>query len=197
LGLEELIHTLKQHEQKQTEDIWQAAKHEAESLRQQITDAIADISQKQADQLAAACQKSMRAIYSETEMKTRGKKLLAYNALGLALLNEAKKMLPFLRQQNYEVVFARLVAELPERKWQRITVNPADRKLAEKFFAPDTIASDPDICGGLVASAAEGKITVDNTFTKRLETKWLYMLPAILAKIEQQYGKTRAPANIG
>lgn len=192
MGLNELIHTLKQNEQKQIEDIWHAAKDEAESLRRQITEAIADISKKHAEQLAAACQKSMRSIYAETEMKTRGKKLHAYNALSQTLLDAATKQLPFLRRQNYEEVFARLVAELPGKQWQKITVNPADQKLAEKYFTAAIIETSPTICGGMIATTKEGKIVVDNTFVKRLETKWPYLLPVILAKIEDKYGETRA-----
>ena len=134
MGLEELINSLKKNEQKQIDDIWQAVKSEAEAIRKQVAEAIADITKNHADQLASACQKSMRSIFSETEIKTREKKLFAYQALDQALRNAAVKNLPALRQKNYHKVFADLVAELPERQWEKIIVNPADLEVAAKVF---------------------------------------------------------------
>jgi vacuolar-type H+-ATPase subunit E/Vma4 len=187
LGLDELINTLKKNEQQQIDDIWQAAKNEAESIRTQVAEAIAAITKNHADQLASACQKSMRAIFSETEVKTREKKLFAYQALDQALRNAALKQLTALRKQNYEKIFATLVGELPERQWEKIIVNPADVELAAKFFNVNSIQQDPAVSGGLVALTANDRIIVDNTFEKRLERKWLHILPQLIAEIEKRY----------
>jgi vacuolar-type H+-ATPase subunit E/Vma4 len=187
LGLDELINTLKKNEQQQIDDIWQTAKNEAENLRTQIAEAITAITKNHADQLASACQKSMRAIFSETEVKTREKKLFAYQALDQALRNAALKQLTALRKQNYEKIFATLVRELPERQWKKIIVNPADVELAAKFFNVNSIQQDPAVSGGLVALTANDRIIVDNTFEKRLERKWLHILPQLIAEIEKRY----------
>lgn len=187
MGLDELINTLKKNEQQQIDDIWQAAKNEAESIRTQVAEAIAAITKNHADQLASACQKSMRAIFSETEVKTREKKLFAYQALDQALRNAALKQLTALRKQNYEKIFATLVRELPERQWEKIIVNPADVELAAKFFNVNSIRQDPAVSGGLVALTANDRIIVDNTFEKRLERKWLHILPQLIAEIEKRY----------
>lgn len=187
MGLDELINTLKKNEQQQIDDIWQAAKNEAENLRTQIAEAIAAITKNHADQLASACQKSMRAIFSETEVKTREKKLFAYQALDQALRNAALKQLTALRKQNYEKIFATLVRELPERQWEKIIVNPADVELAANFFNVNSIQQDPAVSGGLVALTANNRIIVDNTFEKRLERKWLHILPQLIAEIEKRY----------
>lgn len=187
MGLDELINTLKKNEQQQIDDIWQAAKNEAESIRTQVTEAIAAITKNHADQLASACQKSMRAIFSETEVKTREKKLFAYQALDQALRNAALKQLTALRKQNYENIFATLVRELPDRQWGKIIVNPADVELAAKFFNVNSIQQDPAVSGGLVALTANDRIIVDNTFEKRLERKWLHILPQLIAEIEKRY----------
>lgn len=187
MGLDELINTLKKNEQQQIDDIWQAAKNEAENLRTQIAEAIAAITKNHADQLASACQKSMRAIFSETEVKTREKKLFAYQALDQALRNAALKQLTALRKQNYEKIFATLVRELPERQWEKIIVNPADLELAANFFSVNSIQQDPAVSGGLVALTANNRIIVDNTFEKRLERKWLHILPQLIAEIEKRY----------
>ena len=187
MGLDELINTLKKNEQQQIDDIWQAAKNEAESIRTQVAEAIAAITKNHADQLASACQKSMRAIFSETEVKTREKKLFAYQALDQALRNAALKQLTALRKQNYEKIFATLVRELPERQWGKIIINPADVELAAKFFNVNSIQQDPAVSGGLVALTANDRIIVDNTFEKRLERKWLHILPQLIAEIEKRY----------
>lgn len=192
LGLEELISTLRKNGQKQIDDIWQAAESEAESLRQKITTATDEIMQNHAEQLSSACQRSRRSIFSEADIMKRGKKLLAYSSLDRALLGAAYKQLPGLRQQNYEDVFASLVAELPETKWGKILVNPKDRTLAAKFFPEEIIDPDPSISGGLIATTADSKIIVDNTFKKRLEKKWFHLLPAIIAKIEKKYGESES-----
>lgn len=187
MGFDELINTLKKNEQQQIDDIWQAAKNEAESIRTQVAEAIAAITKNHADQLASACQKSMRAIFSETEVKTREKKLFAYQALDQALRNAALKQLTALRKQNYQKIFATLVRELPERQWEKIIVNPADVELAAKFFNANRIRQDPAVSGGLVALTANDRIIVDNTFKKRLERKWFHILPQLIAEIEKRY----------
>lgn len=197
MGLNELINSLKKNEQKQIDDIWQAAESEAEILRKQIADAIADITKIHADKLAAACQKSMRAIFSETEVKTRQKKLFAYQNLDQALRNAALKQLPSLRQQNYEKIFAMLVAELPERQWEKIVVNPDDLKMAENFFTANSLQPNSAISGGLLAETANGKIIVDNTFEKRLERKWPQILPQIIAELEKHFEESGTAEKAG
>ena len=190
MGLEELLSTLRKTEQKQIKDIWHSAESEAESLRKKIAEATAEITQNHSDQLNSACQRSKRSIFSEADIKTREKKLLTYRSLDQALKDAALKQMPGLRQQNYEDVFARLVTELPERQWEKIFVNPADLILAAKFFPEEIINKDPSISGGLIATTAENKIIVNNTFEKRLEKKWFQLLPAIIVQIEKKYGET-------
>jgi vacuolar-type H+-ATPase subunit E/Vma4 len=197
LGLQELLNSLRVNEQKQIDSIWQEAKNEAEKLRKQVDEATADITKNHTDQLASACQKSMRSIFSETEISVRTKKLFAYQALEQTLRRAATAQLPALKDENYEDVFARLVAEIPERKWERIIVNPADLDLAANFFTANIIHTDPAISGGLIVTSAEGKIIVDNTFEKRLERKWNHILPEIIANLEQRYEKSGTAENTG
>jgi vacuolar-type H+-ATPase subunit E/Vma4 len=197
VGLEELLNTLKKNEQKQIDDIWQAAQNQAEILRTQVAEAITQSTKSHAEQLASACQKSMRSIFLETEIKTREKKLYAYQALDQALRNAAILQLPQLREHNYEETFADLVAELPERQWEKIVVNPGDLDLAGKFFAADIVHPDAAISGGLVAVTANGRIIVDNTFEKRLERKWQQILPAIIAELEKRYENSGSAESSG
>lgn len=197
MGLNELIDSLKKNGQKQIDDIWQAAESEAEILRKQIAEAIADITKIHADKLASACQKSMRAIFSETEVKTRQKKLFAYQNLDQALRNAALKQLPSLRHQKYEKIFAMLVAELPEREWEKIVVHPDDLQMAAKFFTANSLQPDSAISGGVLAETANGRIVVDNTFEKRLERKWPQILPQIIAELEKHFEKSGTAEKAG
>jgi vacuolar-type H+-ATPase subunit E/Vma4 len=190
LGLEELINTLRKNEQKQIDDIWQQARAEADSIREQVAEAIAKITEEHADQLASACQKSVRGIVAEADIKARKKKLFAYHGLDEVLHATALKQLPKLRELNYENVFAQLVKELPDNQWERIIVNPSDVNLATEFFNKDIVQPDAAITGGLIADNAGGKIIVDNTFEKRLERKWSQMLPELIKRIEEKYGES-------
>ncbi len=197
MGLDELINTLKKNERKQIEDMRQAAENEAEDLRKHVAEEITAISKKQADQLASACRESTRAIFAAAGVKTRKKKLFAYKALEQALRNAAINHLPELRDQSYEKVFAALAAELPDRQWEIIVVNPADVELAANFFPGNIIHPDSAVSGGLKALTANRKIIVDNTFEKRLERKWPHILPALIETIEKQYERSGFVENTG
>jgi V/A-type H+-transporting ATPase subunit E len=193
LGLEELLNTLRINEQKQIDDIWQQAKAEAESIRKQVADAITDITRAHEDQLASACQKSIRSILAESEKKAGMKKLYAYQDLDRVLHLTAIRQLPLLRQTlDYKTVFELLVNELPEVDWERIAVNPADVDLAVKFFRRDIVSPDESISGGLIAVNRDGRILVNNSFEKRLERKWPYILPEMIKYIEKRYVESGA-----
>ena len=197
MGLEELISTLKKGEQKQIDAIWQQANAEADSLRGQAAEAIAKITEEHADQLASACRKSVRSIVAEADIKARKKKLFAYQGLDEVLRQAAMKQLPELRQQNYEKVFALLARELPDCQWEKIIVNPADVDIAAKSFIKNFVQSDSAISGGLIAVSAGGWIVVDNTFEKRLERKWDQIIPELIKKTEEKYGKSRSAEKAG
>ena len=190
MGLEELINTLRKNKQKQIDDIWQQARAEADSIRQQLAETITKITEEHADQLASACQKSVRGIVAEADIKARKKKLFAYHGLDEVLHATALKQLPKLRELNYENVFAQLVKELPDNQWERIIVNPSDVNLAAEFFNKDIVQPDAAITGGLIALNAGGKIIVNNTFEKRLERKWSQIIPELIKRIEEKYGES-------
>jgi len=197
LGLEELINTLKKNEQKQIDDIWQQARTEADSLRKQIAEAIAKITEEHADQLASACRKSVRVIVAEAEMMARKKKLFAYQDLDEVLHATAINQLPKLREHGYENVFAQLAKELPDSQWEKLIVNPSDMDLAAKFFDKNIVQPDTAINGGLIAVNAGGKIIVDNTFEKRLERQWSHILPELIKRIEEKYGESESTEKAG
>ena len=103
----------------------------------------------------------------------------------------AVKLLPELRLLDYENIFTELVNELPDMKWEKIIVNPSDITLAASFFGEDVVVTDDSVGGGLIAISAEGKIVVNNTFEKRLERKWAYLLPELIQDLNKRYDKFR------
>ena len=197
MGLEELISTLKKNEQKQIDDIWQQTRAEADSIRKQVAEAIAKITEEHADQLASACRKSVRVIVAEADMKARKKKLFAYQGLDEVLHATAINQLPRLREHGYENVFAQLAKELPGSQWEKILVNPSDVDLAAKFFDKNIIQPDTAISGGLIAVNAGGRMVVDNTFEKRLERQWSHILPELIKRIEEKYGESESTEKAG
>lgn len=197
MALEELLNSLRKNEQTQIEDIWQQARNEADSIRRQIAEAISSISEEHAEQLAAACQRSVRNIFAESQIKAREKRLLAYLDLDRVLRAAAVKQIARLQENNREDLFEQLVGELPHAQWEKIVVSPTDLELATRFFDKNIIHTDANISGGLIAFCSEGKIVVDNTFVKRLERIWPQILPEIIRRIERIYGESGSAEKTG
>jgi vacuolar-type H+-ATPase subunit E/Vma4 len=191
LGLEELIKTLRANQQSQIDEIWQAVKAEAASLCEQTSTAITGFTEDHTDSLVCSCQKSIRTIISEAETKAIEIKLMALDSLRKSLFEAAAKQLHNLRNDDYEMIFEKLVQELPEQNWETINVNPDDASMAGNFFNNCAIQTDPAISGGLVALSADGKIVVNNTFGKRLERSWSTLFPAIVRELETEYAESR------
>lgn len=187
MGLEELIKTLRANRQSQIDEIWQAAKAEAASLRQQTSSAISDFTEDHTDSLVCNCKKSIRTIISEAETKARKIKLMALDSLRNLLHEAAVKQLHNLRNDDGGVTFEKLAQELPEQNWETVVVNPTDISMAKNFFNNCTIQTDPAISGGMVAESMNGKIVVNNTFEKRLESSWPTFFPAIVRELETEY----------
>jgi vacuolar-type H+-ATPase subunit E/Vma4 len=86
-----------------------------------------------------------------------------------------------LRDSGYANRFRALAAELPQRQWQRVTVNPADVALARLHFPGCDIATDAAISGGVVAEDAALRVT--NTFERRLAACWPELLPGVMTDV--------------
>ena len=187
MGLEELIKTLRANQQSKIDEIWQSAKAEAASLHEQTSGAISGMTESHTDSLVCSCQKSLRTIMSEAQIKARETKLMALDSLRDSLYQAAVKHLHNLRNDAYGSIFKKLAQELPPQNWETIVVNPEDVSIAKNFFNTCDIQSDPTISGGMVALSAEGKIAVNNTLEKRLEGSWATLFPTIAREIEKEY----------
>jgi vacuolar-type H+-ATPase subunit E/Vma4 len=191
LGLQELIQTLRDNQQSQIDQLWQAVKAEAAKLRDQTSKAISDLTEVHTDNLVCSCQKSVRTIIVEAESDAKRIKLVAVDSLGKSLYDSAVKLLKDLRKDNYAAVFHKLLQELPDQEWETVTVNPDDVQHTENLFKNCTIMTNPDINGGMVASTMDGKITINNTLEKRLERSWSTLFPGIIREIEKEYAESQ------
>ena len=62
-------------------------------------------------------------------------------------------------------------------------MHPDDAAGARRIFPQADIVADDGIGGGLVASGADGGMTVINTLAKRLERLWPRLAPEILRDV--------------
>ncbi len=84
--------------------------------------------------------------------------------------------------------YRKTAQELPEQDWETVARQPTDISMANrKRFNTCTIQTDPAISGGMVAESMNGKIVVNNTFEKRLESSWPTFFPAIVRELETEY----------
>ena len=192
LGLEELINTLRANEKSRLDEIWQSVETEAAKLREQTDETIGEFTENHTDSLVCNCQKSIRTIISEAETRAREVKLFAMESLGKSLHMAAVKQLHNLRNEEYDAVFEKLAQELPQQKWQTITVSPDDTARTEKMFAGCTVKTDPAITGGMMAEAQNKQIIIDNTFEKRLERCWSKLFPSLAREIEKEYVESKS-----
>jgi vacuolar-type H+-ATPase subunit E/Vma4 len=184
LSLEQLIASLRENERRQIEKIWQQAKAEAETIRKEAAETIDSLRKKQTKEVEATRRQCTHAILAEADTIAKNKELFVNDKLATELFETALKMLPVLRTAEYENVFLQLADELPPNDWQQVTVSEQDREIAIKKFPGATVKTDAAIYGGLMVSIEQERIIVDNTFNKRLERHWNFLLPRLIKAIE-------------
>lgn len=178
MGCQELIDSLYRAADERTRLIWQEAEKDALKIREANREKIMrmredslkhGVSREEADRIIALASSEARSIALSSEKK------LSERLFKLALSN-----LHALRKEKYRDIFASLVNELPPLSWEEVTVNPADRDIAEELFPGAKIFTDAGITGGFDAIVGNGRIRVINTFEKRLERAWTEIIPALI-----------------
>lgn len=183
MSRQELIKSLRLKGEEKAREIWALAECEAARVR---AEAAARIERERAGSGSAPEEEALRAIRLAAEREARRLRVAARTRLAERLFEAALAALPALRKQAGSRLFAALAAELPPFAWERLQVNPADRRLAARHFPQAQIAADPAIIGGMIALAEAGRIRIDNTLEKRLERSWETILPALLEKAEEE-----------
>ena len=193
MGVDALIASLRTHHQQQIGEIWQEAEAQAAVLQKKADDDINDTRADFDSRLAAASASEEESIQHQLRDRKRQLLLQAEQRLAARLKKQAEQLLDRLRDQEYDHVFKKLVAELPERKWEQVRVNPADVILARTCLPQVPVEPDTTITGGLVAAADRETVQVDNTLEKRLEKIWPELLPEMVGEIYRDM-RNNAPA---
>jgi len=178
MGCRELIKSLKKEGDEKVLGIWSAAEDEAGRIRAGVILRLEEVRRKITEELEG--EEALQRLLLEAETKARLSRLAAADNLSRRLYIIAVSSLYLLREQQYENIFEKLVLELPSAAWRSVTVNPADKGIAEHFFPEAHVVTESRITGGMEVETEEGKITVINTFEKRLERFWPRMLPELL-----------------
>ncbi len=188
----ELVDALRQEGAETAAAIRQAARDEADRYRSQVAQELARLRAHGAEEAAVEARELMRHAAAEADAEARGIVLEARSALAERLFGLAHGMLGRYRGEGYEAMFDALVRELPPHEWQRVRVNPSDRRLASDRLPAAEVVPDDAIVAGIVVEDAGGRVRVDNTLGKRLERAWPRLLPAIMNEILEGPGDRRA-----
>jgi len=180
MGREALIESLRNRATEDVEALWRDVRAQAEAYRLELAHALERQRVREA-QAAAALERQLQddataeARHRAREIRTQAVLVLADRLYRLAIMQ-----LPTMRVANGLELFQALARELPQRDWQRVRVNPADREAASERFPSAEVVCDPAICGGLHVEADGGRIRVSNTLETRLETAWPDVLPRLI-----------------
>jgi len=193
VGVDQLLASLRDHQQHQIEEIWQEAEARAAELRKKAEDEVEDIRADFDSRLADASTSEEEATLHKLRGRKRKLRLQAEQRLTARLKKQAENLLDRLREGPYERIFKQLVAELPEREWDKARVNPADVDLVQTCLPRVAIEPDTTITGGLVVATDHEAVQVDNTFDTRLVKNWPVLLPEMVDEIYRE-GKNNAAA---
>lgn len=186
MGYQELIASLKKEADENVRSIWGETDVEIQRLTEEASRRIKELKEDYAKTLERSIKEIQEKIISEARYKSRQIRLKVEHTLSERLFNLALSSTETLRENNYEEVFSMLVKELPEFKWKEIRVNPKDIDIARKYFPDAEIIQDETITGGFKAIRIDGRMSVINTFKKRLEKAWDEVMPLIIKDIYKE-----------
>lgn len=183
LGYSELVTALKQKEEAKVESVWNAAREEAKKIEKDTALRLDEIQGQAASAEALKNKSAQKSILAKAHQKASDMRALARQKLTDDIEKSGLKILPLLREDNYQKLFVILAKELPAIAWEKVRVNPADEFLAKRFFPDEAIVCDSTIVGGLEVSSNDGRLRIVNTLEKRLERGWSSILPSILKEL--------------
>ena len=180
MGRAELIESLRSRATEDMDALRSDARARAEAYRLELAQALEQQRMRETEAAAALARKLLDD--ATVEARQCAREIRAQTGLVLAdrLYRLAVAELPNLRDASGPELFLALARELPQRDWQRIRVNPADREPARARFPAAEVVCDPGIRGGLDVEADAGRIRVSNTLETRLETAWPDLLPRLI-----------------
>ncbi|UCH81876.1 MAG: V-type ATP synthase subunit E [Nitrospiraceae bacterium] len=183
MGHRELIESLHKEREETINLLWSKVKAEAEEINAETHRKIAALREKYQKEQEAAVKQEEASIISGIRNRARIIKLSAERALSERLYPLALSCLCKLRDARSRDVFSLLVKELPDSHWKDIRVNPQDLNIAQEHFPGSHCIPDENISGGLEVIREDGRVSIANTFEKRLEKAWEDLLPLLISSI--------------
>lgn len=181
-----LVEAIRRRAADEVAALWQQAHADAEAVRAERARAIDATRVRARQALAAEAAERRRTARATADVEARRIRADMKAALSARLHAAAAAALPRVRARAGDTLFDALARELPDRPWQHVTVNPADRAAAQARFPNAAIAVDAGIAGGLIAEGSG--LRVDNTLERRLENAWPDLLPALMAEALEAAG---------
>lgn len=183
MGRSDLMESLRKRGEEQLAAIEGESEKHREQMRLEQTRILdeerSQYLQAQHRRVSVLCEGILQQSRREAAMlRLKGQDELAQRLQGIA-----RRLLPRLRQRDYEQAFQGLCKEIPAGTWSRIHVHPLDVSLARQAFAESEILGDESITGGLIAKGPQGRVRILNTLDKRLELAWETLLPLLVEDI--------------
>jgi V/A-type H+-transporting ATPase subunit E len=183
MGYHELVDSLRREGEEKVALIRGTAIAETDRIRGKTAAEMQALRDSYARRRAAAVAVEEGRLVTESRRQAERITLHAENSLVERLYGVALASLAELRDDRYAGHFARLVGELLPCAWEIVRVNPADAALARGHFPGARIVPDSAISGGVRVSGEGGRLTIDNTFEKRLERRWPELAANVMAAV--------------
>lgn len=180
MGYRELIEGLHKEAEEKIEALRHEAGNEVARFRKEVGEELDRLRKERAGRRAAAAGEAARTLLAAGEKKILEMRLVAMRDLSDRLHHAAQSLLPEMRGDGYDRLFAGLVGELPEFPWETVRVNARDMETARRHFPAAEIVADNGIGGGMEVTAEQGRICIVNTLEKRLERVWPELLPDLI-----------------
>lgn len=185
MGQHELLAALHREGEELASSLRSKAEAESEAIRADAARRLDELQVAYEERRGKLCSDRRRDILARAERDSAIVRLKAEHELARRLRERADTLLRRLRDNNGDVLFTLLAAELPGIAWDRVRVGPGDAALAKKLFPAAAIESDSSIVGGLEAVSADGCLTVVNTLEVRLERIWPELLPRMVSELRE------------
>jgi V/A-type H+-transporting ATPase subunit E len=195
MGVSELKIALRQDGEARARAFWQQAEAAVEKRRKEIAEEVEHLRDETGRSLQAEETALRNNLLLEARTRAMGDKLHAEAAMELRLLESADRVLGEMIEDSRQELWQALSRELPEYQWMSVKVHPEDLELARRAFPSAAIDIDEAICGGLIATNAEGTIRVNNSLSCRLMRAWPDLLPDLMKDLREQVDSNATACN--
>jgi V/A-type H+-transporting ATPase subunit E len=183
MGYHELVASLRREGEEKVASIRRTDEVEADRINEVFAAEMQALRDNYARRRAEAVAAEEGRLVADSRRQAERIRLYAEAALMERLYGVARDSLAELRDERYAGQFACLVGELLPCAWETVRVNPADAALAGSHFPGARIEQDSSISGGMRVSGEGGRLTIDNTFEKRLERCWPELAADVTTKV--------------